>query len=387
MRSSPSIALGYHWLNSMGGAERLLEHFLEMFPTAPIYTLVRDETKLTQAIRSRTAFTSFLQQVPGAVRHYQKCLPLFPYAVGNLRVTRETDFVLSIDASVIKGMHIPRGIPHVCYCCSPARYLWDLMDEYATQASWLGPFGRMAFNTTAPSVQRFDYKSAQKVSEFVAISTVAAERIKKFYRREASIIFPPVSVENFDASSPKEDFYFIATRLVPYKRVQLAVEACNFLKRRLIVAGEGSEMDHLKQIAGPTIELRGRVAFDELRQLYSRCRAFLYPQFEDFGITALEAQASGRPVIAYRKGGVLDTVVEGKTGIFFDDQNSKSLIHAIKEFERNESVFLPQICRLNAEKFTPTAFRAHWRQYLGDRYPAIFSDYSWPSQILTKRDD
>jgi glycosyltransferase involved in cell wall biosynthesis len=371
----------------MGGAERLLEHFLEMFPTAPIYTLVRDETKLTQAIRSRTAFTSSLQKVPGAVRRYQKCLPLFPYAVGNLRVTRETDFVLSIDASVIKGMDIPRGIPHVCYCCSPARYLWDLMDEYATQASWLGAFGRMAFKATAPGVQRFDYKAAQKVSEFIAISTIAAERIKKFYHREASIIFPPVSVEDFDATSPKEDFYFVATRLVPYKRVQLAVEACNVLKRRLIVAGEGSEMAYLKQIAGPTIELRGRVAFGELRGLYSRCRAFLYPQFEDFGITALEAQASGRPVIAYRKGGVLDTVVEGKTGIFFDEQNSKSLVHAIEEFERNETVFRSENCRLNAEKFTPSAFRTHWRQYLEGRHPTLFSDYAWPSEVQTRRDD
>ena len=362
----------------MGGAERILEHFLEMFPAAPIYTLVRDETKLTQVIRNRTAFTSFLQQVPGAVRHYQKCLPIFPAAVGNLGVARGTDFVLSIDASVIKGMDIPFGIPHVCYCCSPARYLWDLMDEYATQASWLGAFGRMVFNATAPNVQRFDYKSAQKVSEFVAISTVAAERIKKFYRREASIIFPPVSVENFDASSSKEDFYFIATRLVPYKRVQLAVEACNFLKRRLIIAGEGSEMAHLKQIAGPTIELRGRVAFDELRQLYSRCRAFLYPQFEDFGITALEAQASGRPVIAFRKGGVIDTVIDGETGLFFAEQTVASLVDAINEFERNENTFLPEACRRNAKRFSPDAFRAKWREYLTSHYPQYFTNHLWP---------
>jgi glycosyltransferase involved in cell wall biosynthesis len=371
----------------MGGAERLLEQFLEMFPAAPIYTLIRDESKLTQTIRNRTAVTSFLQKVPWAVRHYQKCLPLFPLAVGNLNVSQGTQLILTIDASVIKGMTVPLGIPHICYCCSPARYLWDMLDEYATQASWLGAFGRMAFKASAPNVRKFDYEAAQKVSEFIAISTVAAERIKKFYHKEASIIFPPVSVKNFDASKPKEDFYFIATRLVPYKRVQLAVEACNLLKRRLIVVGEGSEMNYLRQIAGPTVELRGRVAFDELRRLYSSCRAFLYPQFEDFGITALEAQASGRPVIAYRKGGVLDTVVEGKTGIFFDEQNSKSLVHAIEEFERNEKIFLPENCRLNAERFTPSAFRAHWRKYLVDRHPALFSDYAWPGEILTRRDD
>jgi len=216
-KSNLRIGLAHQWLNSMGGAERILEHFLEMFPDAPIYTLVRDEAKLTGIIQKRQATTSLLQHVPLAVANYQKCLPLFPVAISNLRVRKDIDFILSLDASVIKGLSVPMGVPHVCYCCSPARYLWDLMDEYATQASWLGVLGRLAFRATAPMVRRFDYQSAQRVSEFVAISSVAAERIKNFYRRDATVIFPPVSVDAFDATQVKEDYYLLAARLVPYR--------------------------------------------------------------------------------------------------------------------------------------------------------------------------
>lgn len=381
------IALGYHWLNSMGGAERILEHFVEMFPDAPIYTLVRDDRKLTQELRDRRTVTSFLQKVPLAVKHYQKCLPLFPLAISNLKVARNTRLVLSLDASVIKGLSVPPEVPHICYCCSPARYIWDLLDEYATQASWLGSFGRMTFRSTAPMVRRFDYNAAQRVSDFVAISTVAAERIRKFYRRDAAVIFPPVSLDDFDYTQPKSDFYLIATRLVPYKRVELAIEACNSLKRRLIVVGEGSELKHLTEIAGPTIEIRGRVTFPELRQLYATCRAFLYPQFEDFGITALEAQASGRPVIAFRKGGALDTIVEGETGLFFNEQTIPSLTAAIEEFERNESCFLPEKCRLNTVRFSPEAFRASWRDFLTQTHPEIFTKNSWSKEISIQRSD
>jgi len=321
-------------------------------------------------IRTHPIRESLLQRLPQGPRRYKSLLPLFPLAVGNIRVEPEADFLFSSDASVIKGLSYRADIPHVCYCHSPPRYLWELQDTYLRQTGGLGAIGRGVFRAVTPYVRSFDRNAAGRVTHFIANARFVQQRIQSAYGRESTVIYPPVDVDAFEAGRPAEDFYLIVTELVAYKRVDLAIDAFNRLGKRLVVLGDGSEGAALRARAKPNIEFLGRQPFATLSDRFERCRACIYPQIEDFGITAVEAQAAGRPVLAFRKGGALETVIDGKTGLFFDEQTPESLAACVEAFEAQS--FSAAACRENAERFRPEAFRDAIRQFLIEKFPALF---------------
>jgi glycosyltransferase involved in cell wall biosynthesis len=372
------IALAHHWLVTARGGESVLAQFHLLFPDAPIATLVYRRDKVSHIVLGSQVIRSPLQKVPCAARFYKVLLPAHAWAFNRLKVPANTKIVLSSDASMVKGLRLPAGAKQVCYCHSPPRYLWDMQDVYVKNARNLGMIGRAVFRWTVPRARRFDYASAQRVDRFVGNSAFVAERIKRCYDREADVIHPPVDVNAFESTRIAENFYLIVGQLAPYKRVDLAITSFNRLKLPLVIIGEGSELASLRKLAGPSVRLLGWQPFNVIKDHFERCRAFLYPQIEDFGITAVEAQAAGRPVIAYRAGGALESVVEGQTGAFFDEQTPESLIEAVRVFEAEWRHYQPDMCRKNAERFGPKRFRSEIKALLCKYYPETFRDYVWP---------
>jgi glycosyltransferase involved in cell wall biosynthesis len=363
--SQRRIALAHHWMVGMRGGEKVLAQIGQVVPRAPIYTLVAQPEKLSPALREHPLRTSWMQSLPGGAKHYKKLLPLFPRAVASLRVDRPVDLILSSDASVIKGLSYPEGTPHVCYCHSPPRYLWDLQEDYMKSAEAGGALGRAVFNRVVPYVREFDRKAAQRVTHFIANSSFVRERIRTCYGRESVVIHPPVHLDEFEiATQPPKDFYLVVSQLVPYKRIELAVTAFNRMRKKLVIIGEGSERARLEEMAGKTVTFLGSQRLPVLRDHFRRCRALIFPGIEDFGITPLEAQASGRPVIAFRAGGVLETIGENSTGLFFDEPTVDSLVDAVEKFEAGKKDFDPADCRKNAERFSAERFRQQLRDFL-----------------------
>lgn len=380
MNDSTLVALANHWLVTYRGGERVLEEFRKLFPYASMATLVVKRGEIPDGIIGRRVSTSFIQWIPFGWRFYKALLPLHSLAFSRLTVAPGTIFVLSSDASMIKGLRLPQGCKQVCYCHSPPRYLWDMAEDYVAS---MGFGARLVFRWTQPKAKKFDLKSAERVDQFIANSKFVANRIKFYYGRDSVVIYPPVSVHDFSPDRKSDDFYLIVGQITPYKRVDIAVKAFAKSGRRLVVIGEGSEMEALRAIAGPNVQFLGRQPFSVVKDHFERCRAFLYPQTEDFGITAVEAQAAGKPVIAFRNGGALETVIDGKTGLFFDEQNDISMNEAIGRFEMVDSTHWASNCRLNAESFKPEIFRKKMRDFLTKSYPCIFSDYIWPIEIKT----
>jgi len=349
----------------MRGGENVLQELVQLFPVAGIHTIVSKPDTLAPQLRFKKIATSALQQLPGATRHYTKMLPLFPWAVRTMKVPDETQLVFCSDASVVKGARIPKHANMVCYCHSPPRYLWDLQEEYARQASTIGVAGRLVFKASVPYVREFDRRAAQRVDHFIANSRFVQQRIRNCYGRESTVINPPVDLEAFRPSDREpEDFYLVVSQLVPYKRIDIAVDAFNALGKRLVIIGRGSELEALKRRAGRTIEFLNSQPKEVLQDHYRRCRAFIFPGIEDFGITPLEAMASGRPVIAFATGGALETVVDGETGYFFHEQTPEALVAAVREFEALEAPPAAAACRLRAEEFSPELFRSRIASFL-----------------------
>jgi glycosyltransferase involved in cell wall biosynthesis len=363
MPHSPTVHLAHQWWVSHRGGERVLEEFAALFPEAAISTFFLRRKTLTPAMQTRDWRVSPLGRIAPRFIDHRKLLPLYPWATRRLRVPKGTRLLLTSDASLIKGLglHKPPGCLHVCYCHSPPRYLWDMADDYAARTGGLGGPGRWLFRKLLPQLQRFDREAAARVDHFIANSHFVAARIQRLYGRESVVIHPPVAIERFAApDSPPDDFYLLVAELVSYKRVDLAIQACAQTGRRLIVAGSGPEQARLTAMAAATegrVRLVGRVSDEEIVRLMRRCRAFLHPQIEDFGISAVEAQAAGRPVIALRAGGALETVLEGETGLFFDEQTPESLAAALDRFEQNTAPFAPEVCRQNARRFSTSRFR------------------------------
>jgi glycosyltransferase involved in cell wall biosynthesis len=333
-RTLDGTALAHHWLVTMRGGEHVLEQLSRLFPNAPIHSLVTDRDRLSPWLRERELRASWMQQVPGAARHYRKMLPFFPSAVRSLRVSPETRLVVSSDASVIKGLPVPEGVPHVCYCHSPPRYLWDMTDEYADRNAELNGASRWLFRKVVPHVREFDRQAAQKVTAFIANSVFVQERIRRCYGRDSAVVHPPVDTGLFSPSGHAPgDFYLVVSQLVPYKRIDLAVEAFRSLPHRLVIIGDGPEREKLARFAPDNVSFLGPQPLRVLQEAYASCRAFIFSGIEDFGITPLEAMASGRPVIAYGKGGALETVVEGQSGWFFHEQTAEALAEAIRKHD------------------------------------------------------
>ncbi len=352
-----------------------------LFPSAPIYTLVAAKEKLSPKLQQHTLHSSSLGWIPNADRHYKRMLPLFPAALRNLRVRGRPQLLLSSDASVIKGLNYESDVPHICYCHSPPRYLWGMQETYLKHSAELNLAGRLAFKATGPRVRRFDYEAAQRVDHFIANSHFVAERIDKCYGKRATVIHPPVNLGDYNPKREREDFYLIVSELVPYKRIDLAVEAFNRLGKKLVIIGSGSELESLKARAMPNIAFLGRQPLFVLKHHFEHCRAFLMPGIEDFGITPLEAQAAGSPVIAYGEGGALETVVDGVTGRFFTGETPQSLIDTIKDFESERDQFSPSAARQQAEKFSPEHFRSKMKFFLREKLPHLFYDYAWPDEL------
>jgi len=376
------VQLAHHWLVGMRGGEKVLEQLALLFPGAVCHTLVARPERLSAELRSLAIRTSFLQSLPGGVARYKSLLPLFPAAIRGLRVMEPIDLLISSDAALMKGLLVPDAVPHICYCHSPPRYIWDMHDTYLKQASNLGWLGRKVFSSVVPAIKEFDREGAQRVTAFIANSIFVQERIRRCYGRESHVINPPVSVDRFCVGvQPPEDFYLIVSQLVPYKRIDLAVAAFNKLGRKLVVIGEGSELESLRAMASDIITFLGSQPDEVLIDHYQRCRAFIFPGVEDFGITPLEAQASGRPVIAYRAGGALETIVEGETGLFFDEQDSESLAEAVERFEREKDRLTAELCRRQAERFSPERFRTEIKSFLEATCPGLFKDALWPDSV------
>jgi len=356
-----SVALAHHWLLSMRGGEKVLEQLCQLFPDAPVYTLFCRPNELAESIRRHSLIPSFLNRIPGAASIHQQLLPLFPVATRCLSVSGDCELVISSDASVIKGLHVPENTTHVCYCHSPPRYAWDMMDVYE---KGLSPIRRAVFRAVVPAIRRFDLQAASRVDHFIANSNFVADRIRRFYGRPSEVICPPAEVEMFEPARSREDFYLIVAQLVSYKRVDLAVDAFTRMGRKLVVIGEGSQMRHLRSLAGPTIQLLGKQPFAVVKEHFEKCRAFVFPGVEDFGITAVEAQAAGAPVIAIGMGGALETVVEGQTGVFFHEQTTESLIDAVQRFERTTREYGSELCRQNSRRFSNDRFRSEMMSFL-----------------------
>jgi len=374
------VALAHHWLVQMRGGEKVLEQFCELFPSAPIYTLVAKRGKLSDELCRHSIQASPLNWLPRADRHYKKLLPFFPVAAAQLRVQGLPRLLLSTDASVVKGLSYDSSIPHVCYCHSPPRYIWDMQDAYMNHTSGLNPAARLVFKATAPYVRNFDYEAAQRVDHFIANSHFVAERIKRCYGKNAAVIHPPVKLGEFSPDRDRDDFYLIVSELAPYKRVDLAIDAFNRLGKKLVIIGKGSELKALKAKAGPSITFLGPQPSFVLKYHYEHCCAFLMPGVEDFGITPLEAQAAGSPVIAYAEGGALETIIDGETGRFFQEQTSQSLADAIMSFEQERHLFSPTAARRQAEKFSPEKFRKQIKSFLREKFSRLFENHVWPDE-------
>ena len=355
-----NLALVHDWLNQRGGAEDVLEAMVGMYPGAPIYTSIYARELMPAAYGTWDIRASWMDRLPGIHRHHQPYLPLYAATFGAMRLDG-CDVVLSNKSGFCHWVNVGEAL-HICYCLAPTRYVWQfeqyVQRERIPMAGVLRPLMSI--------LKRGDFAAAQRVDAFIAISSDIRERIARFYQRESVIIYPPVEIERFEPARRAADYYLIVSRLVPYKRIDLAVAACSQLELPLIVAGSGRDRERLEAIAGPSVQFVGRVPDEDLPDLMARCKAFIFPGLEDFGITPLQAQAAGRPVIAFRGGGSLDTVIEGKTGVFFDEQTVESLVGALARLDG--IAFEARACRENAARFGADVFRRNLAGFIEKRY-------------------
>jgi glycosyltransferase involved in cell wall biosynthesis len=359
MKVAMKVALVHDWLNQYGGAERVLEVLHELYPDAPVYTSIFEPKAMPALYRHWDIRTSLMQNLPLVKRRHQPFMGLFPFAFEQFDLS-EFDLVISNSSAFCHGVLTTAHTRHICYCLTPTRFIWNF-HEYARDEN-IGILARRLLPLLLTQVRMWDRVAADRVDHFIAISAAVEKRIAKFYRRESEIIHPPVDCTSFELVAEPDDFFLIVSRLVPYKRVDLAVRAFNELGLPLVIAGDGRDRARLQRMAGPNVRFLGRVSESRLRELYSRCRAFVFPGEEDFGLTPLEAQASGRPVIAYAAGGALDTVVDGYTGLFFQERTPASLITALKRFEVED--FDPLAVRAHAMAFDTPVFRQRFVSYV-----------------------
>lgn len=355
------VALVHDYLNQMGGAERVVLALHELFPDAPLYTSIYDPKRVDAAFREIDVRTSFMQKLPLVKKHHQPFLPLYPFAMEKLDL-RGFDLVLSSSSAFGKGVITRPETMHICYCHTPMRWCWNY-EEYVEREQ-LGKLTRGILPFFITGLRVWDQTTSMRVDHFIANSPVVAERIAKYYRREAVVIPPPVEADRFtfDPTIEVEDYYLIVSRFMPYKRIDLAIQACNALHLPLVIIGGGRDEQRLRRLAGPTIRFLGRLPDAEVLHYYAHCRALILPGEEDFGITPLEAQASGRPVIAYGAGGALASVIDGVTGTFFAEQTVESLTVALEAFD--ERAFDRQTIRNHALEFDKPRFHRRMLQFI-----------------------
>jgi glycosyltransferase involved in cell wall biosynthesis len=355
------VALAHHWLVTMRGGERVLEALSELFPSADVFTLVCDRSKLSGALRERRIHSSMLQRLPRAPRWYPYYLPLFPFATGRMDL-RDYDLIVSSDAATMKGV---RGgvATHICYCHTPMRYIWQ---SYATYHRAAGVLGGQALRGIRSRLQRWDYEAAQSVTHFVANSRTVQHRIREYYGRDSRVIYPPVDTDRFRIAALDEaldgESFLTVSHLVPYKRVDLLVDAFTRCGRRLTILGDGPERSLLERRAGPGIRFLGEQPDHVVVKAMQRCRAFVFAGEEDFGIAMAEAQACGKPVIALGQGGATEIVAPDVTGILFEEQSVGSVVDALDRFDRK--TFDPSLIRESALRFGRERFHREFTEFV-----------------------
>ena len=359
------VALIQDWLTVIGGSEYVFKEIASLYPDADIYTLVaRDETIKSLGLENHKVTTSFIQNLPFAKTKYRNYLPLFPLAVEQFDLS-SYDLIISSSHAVAKGVLTHAGQVHVCYCHSPMRYAWDLYHQYIKESGLNSGIKGFFAKVVLHRIRQWDIASTNRVDYFISNSNYIGRRIKKVYNRDSVTIYPNVAVQNFEVSLEREDFYFTCSRMVPYKKIDVIVEAFNQMPdKKLIVIGDGPDFKKIKKIAGDNIILMGYQPFEILKQHLSKAKAFVFAAEEDFGIIPVEAQACGTPVIAYGKGGVTETVIQNKTGVYFNKQSPASIVEAVNLFEKNSEKYDHAEIAKHASRFSTQRFKTEIFNYL-----------------------
>ena len=357
------VALIHDWLTGMRGGEKCLEPACERWPNAKLFTLLHKPGSVSGAIERLRPQASVLNSLPGWPHYYRYLLPLMPWAA-RWPIPESTELVLSFSHCVAKAARPTRGVPHICYCFSPMRYAWHMRESY-----FRGGIKARAIGVILKQLRNWDRRTASRVTHFIAISRTIQQRIRECYGRDSVVIYPPVDTDFYTpADVPREDFYLVVSALAPYKRFDLAVDACRRLGKRLVVIGSGQEAAKLQATAGPTTTFLGWQPDGVIRDHFRRCAAVLFPAEEDFGIVPVEAQACGTPVIAYGKGGATETIrglgESNPTGLFFEEQTTDAVVDAIKRFERGRGAFDPADARKNAEPFNKGRYERELFEYV-----------------------
>lgn len=356
-------AIVHDWVCNYGGADRVLEHLLQIMPESPVYIGCYMENQLSPILKKADLRPSFLQKLQSQKKdNHQKFLPFMPLAFEEFDLN-EYDIVVSDSSCCAKGVITNPNTLNICYCHTPMRYAYEFYYEYIEN---MNPLKKKLVKYFMNYLRIWDVVSANRVDYFVANSKNVANRIRKHYAREATVIYPPVDVSYFFPHDEDENYYLCVSRIIKHKRIDLVVDAFNALGLELYVIGEGTELKNLKKVAKGNVHLLGRQPDSVVKKYYSKCKAFIFPTEEDFGITPVEAQASGRPVIAYSKGGALETVIDGVTGIFFDEQSVESLIKAIHRFEKMK--IEKENCKQNAEKFSNERYDIEMKQFIEEKW-------------------
>ena len=366
------VALVHDWLNQVGGAENVLEELVSLFPGAPVYTSFYAPDHVPDCYRHWDIHTTFMQRLPGIASHHQRYMPLYPTAFGNTDLSNY-DLVLSNKSGFCHSVQTKtrdRRAIHVCYCLTPTRFIW-LYDQYRAREQLSNGVDRLVRPSLTP-LRRWDYAAAQRVDHFIAISSEIQQRIRTFYDRDSVVIHPPVDTDFFTPGNssardhdPAGDYYLIVSRLIPYKRIDLAVQAMHRLpKERLLVVGDGRDRSALEAQAPDNVTFIGRQSRERVRELLRNCKAFIFPGLEDFGIAPVEAMGTGRPVVAYGAGGACDTVVPGLTGELFSEQSANALASVLAKFDAR--CYDPAECRRQADKFSLEEFERKLTNFLAD---------------------
>ena len=369
-------AIIHDWLVVYGGAERVLEQMLAVYPEADLYSLIDFiPEKEREFIHNKEVVTSFLQKMPLVRSKYRNYLQLMPLAIEQFDF-RGYDLIISSSSAVAKGVLTGPDQLHVCMCYSPVRYAWDLQNQYLEETGLNKGLKGLYTRKVLHDLRQWDFRSAYSVDHFIAISRYIARRIKKVYRRESVVIYPPVDVHSFTLNREKDSFYLAVSRLVPYKKMALLAEAFSKMpSKRLVIIGDGPDLKKVMAKAGPNVKILGYRPFAEVMQYMQKAKALVFAALEDFGIVVLEAQACGTPVIAFGQGGALETVngqsSECQTGIFFQEQSIESIIKAVEEFEEIGRTIKPENCRDNALRFSAQRFRNEFKNYIDTIYASF----------------
>ena len=347
------VAIVHHWLLKMGGGEKVVEYLSDIYPDADIYTHVYDHTRISKKINNHEIGTTFINKLPFSRKFYKHYLPLMPLALKLLNL-KKYDLIISSESGPSKGFLKRKDALHICYCHSPMRYLWDLTDEYNKKFNFLE---KIVSKIIFPMLRVWDVKTAKNIDLIIANSNFVSHRIFNYWKKESIVIHPAISHDQFVVSDNVGDYYLVLSRHVPYKRIDIVIKAFNSNNKKLIIIGEGPDTEKMKQMAdNDNIIFLGWIDDESKKKYLSECRALLFPGIEDFGIVPIETMASGRPIIAYKKGGAMDYLKEGINGLFFDEQSPESLNNKISEFEDRCEEFDPILVRGSVEKFDKKYF-------------------------------